>query len=91
MAFGVARIACSGTEAELTAGIAAGTFFQIKNLGSTTDIVYLGPTGVATTDGYPLHPGETFKVEDPGAAAAASLFGITVAGGAQTVAVIEAV
>jgi len=92
MAFGAARVTVLVTEVELTAGIAASTFFQIKNLGASTAIVFLGPTGVTTLTGYPLHPGETFKVEDPDAAATADLFGIIASTEKnQSVAVIEAV
>ena len=51
----------SGVEAALPTATARR--FRLKAHTDNTDVIYLGPTGVTTANGYPLWPGDLIDVE----------------------------
>ena len=67
-----AQVACSGTQALLFAANAADIFREVKNTHASVAL-YIGATGVATTTGHYVGPGESFVMED----FTGALYGIT--------------
>jgi hypothetical protein len=55
------QISLSGAESALSAAVARR--FKLKAHVDNTDVVYVGTTGVTTSSGYPLWPGDPMDVE----------------------------
>lgn len=73
-AVAVAEVTCDNTVDLLAAADANRQSLLLKNISGTTG--YLGPVGVTVATGYPVDPGEEFRVDK----STAAIYGITAAG-----------
>lgn len=80
-AIAVAEATCTGAADQLVAARETRRRVVMTNISSTT--AYIGPSGVATTDGLPLAPGAVLSLETT-----AAVYGATTTGTA-TIRVLE--
>jgi hypothetical protein len=57
------QITVSGTAQQLSATAVGGSALLLKAPASNANAVYIGPSTVTTSTGFPLDPGEDFTIE----------------------------
>lgn len=73
----ISQVATSGTEVSVASARTTRRSCTIKNIGNIT--VYVGPTGVTSSNGFPLEPGEAISFSTTGQLFAISSSDSTVA------------
>lgn len=56
--------AIDSTVPEILTGVGGNSSgIVVKNLSTNTGVIYMGPSGVTTSTGYPLDPGESVSLD----------------------------